>query len=116
MYKVVRRAVRVSEPKPMEGSETIPRSKCSLFERNDEMTFTPWPTRLVLEECDNVCIFALSAIAPATRAAWRDAAEGEDYPGNISYFGYPEAHRPGRGASLFAMTDAIRFDKIVWRS
>jgi hypothetical protein len=47
------------------------------------MTFTTWPTRLVLEECDNVCLFALSAIAPAAQALCRDTAEEEDYVNSL---------------------------------
>lgn len=94
MYKVVCRAVQVNEPKAIEGGEPIPKSKCPLFELGDKMTFTTWPTRLILEECDNVCIFSLSAIAPATQALCRDTAEGSDYLSNISYFCCPDAHRP----------------------
>jgi len=94
MYKVVCRAVKVNEPKLIEGWETIPKSKCPLFKLGDKMTFTTWPTRLLLEECDNVCIFALSAIAPATQALCRDTAESNDYLNNISYFCCPDAHRP----------------------
>ncbi len=71
MYKVVCRVVKVNEPNPIEGDETIPKSKCPLYEVGDRITFTTWPTRLIPEECDNVCIFALSAITPATQALCR---------------------------------------------
>jgi len=94
MYKVVCRVVKVNEPKPIEGGETIPKSKCPLFEEGYKMTFTTWPTRLILEECDNVCLFALSAIGPAAQALCRDTAEGSDYLSNITHFCCPDAHRP----------------------
>lgn len=31
MYKVTCRVVKVNEPKPIEGEETIPKSKCAVF-------------------------------------------------------------------------------------
>ena len=94
MYKVICRAVKVNEPKAIEGEETIPFTTCALFNVGDKMTFTTWPTRLVLEECDNVCIFALNAIAPAAQALCRDTAEGKDYVNSLSHFCCPDAHRP----------------------
>jgi len=94
MYKVTCRVVRVSEPKAIEGKEAIPVTTCALFNVGDRMTFATFPTRLILEECDNVCIFALNAIAPAAQALCRDTAEEEDYVNDLSYFCCPDAHRP----------------------
>ena len=94
MYKVTCRVVKVNEPKPIEGEETIPKSKCAVFKVGDKMTFTAWPTRLLMDQCDNVCIFALSAIAPAAQALCRETAEQKDYINSISHFCCPDAHRP----------------------
>ena len=98
--------VKVSEPKAIDGKESIPVSTCALFDVGDRMTFASFPTWLILEECDNVCIFALSAIAPAAQALCRETAEEEDYVNDLSYFCCPDAHRPAifrmeREKSLF---------------
>lgn len=94
MYKVTCRVVKVNKPQTIEGEETVPHTTCALFDVGDKMTFTTWPTRLIVDECDNVCIFALNAIAPAAQALCRDTAEEEDYINSLSHFCCPDAHRP----------------------
>jgi uncharacterized repeat protein (TIGR04076 family) len=94
MYKVTCRVVKVGEPKAIEGKEAIPVSAYALFNVEDRMIFATFPTRLILEECDNVCIFALNTIAPAAQALCRETAEEEDDVKDLSYFCCPDAHRP----------------------
>ena len=92
MYKVTCRVIHVSEPKPFEGNELVPKTKCPIYKVGDRFTFTTWPTRLVMDECDNVCIFALNGITAATQSLCRDSGEKEDY--TLSHFCCPDVHRP----------------------
>lgn len=94
MYKVVFTVVKVSEPSSIEGKPCHVSGPCRLYRVGDRVTMLTKPTRLVMEETDQVCLYALGPMLPMVSTFCRESAEPNDYINKINYFSCADAERP----------------------
>jgi uncharacterized repeat protein (TIGR04076 family) len=94
MYKVVFTVVRVSPPASIEGKPCHVSGPCPLYKVGDRITMLTRPTRVVMEESDQICLYALGPMLPMVSTLCRESAEPNDYINKINYFSCADAERP----------------------
>jgi uncharacterized repeat protein (TIGR04076 family) len=94
MYKVVFTVAKVSPPTSIEGKPCHVAGPCPLYKVGDRITMLTKPTRLVMEETSQVCLYALGPMLPMVSTFCRESAEPNDYINKINYFSCADAERP----------------------